>query len=291
MKIFKSLRFASLMILLLYSFLFSQDMAEYYKTNCASCHTIGGGMLTGPDLKNVHERQSREWLVKWIVDPEGVLASGDPYAVKLQKESRGAVMRNIPGMTPELANALLDFIIAESKKEKSQFAGTQLSNRPFLPEDIEEGRALFTGQKRLKNGGPACIGCHHVNSLQTIFGGGRLGLNLTRAYARIGGRKALSAWLVNPPDLTMNPIFKDKPLDAEEILPLVAFLKNETEQDLPLQSSLMINFILFGVVGAVVLLVLFDFVWNFRFREVRRALLREVRRRILSGKQSIETKE
>ncbi len=77
-------------------------------------------MLTGPDLKNVTQRQNRDWLVKWIVDPEGVLASGDPYAIKLQKEARGAVMRNIPGMTPELANALLDFIEAESKKEKSK---------------------------------------------------------------------------------------------------------------------------------------------------------------------------
>ncbi len=283
MVIFKRFLFVTFVILLFESALLAQDMAQYFKTNCSSCHTIGGGMLTGPDLKNVLQRQSRDWLVKWIVDPEGVLASGDPIAIKLQKEARGAVMRNIPGMTPELANALLDFIAAESKKEKSQFAGTQISNRPFLPEDIAEGRMIFTGKKALKNGGPACIGCHHVNSLQGIFGGGRLGLNLTRAYARLGGRKALSAWLVNPPSKTMNPIFKDKPLEAEEILALVAFLKNETEKDLPLQSSLLINFILFGVVGAIVLLVIFDFIWNFRFREVRRAMIREVKRRFLTG--------
>ena len=281
---FKRFLFVIFILLLICAELFAQDMAQFFKTNCYSCHTIGGGMLTGPDLKNVTQRQNRDWLVKWIVDPEGVLASGDPYAIKLQKEARGAVMRNIPGMTPELANALLDFIEAESKKEKSKFAGTQISNRPFLPEDITEGRLIFTGKKALKNGGPACIGCHHVNSLKGPLGGGRLGLNLTRAYARLGGRKALSAWLVNPPSKTMNPIFKDKPLDAEEILPLVAFLKNETEQDLPLQSSLMINFILFGVVGAIVLLVIFDFLWNFRFREVRKALLREVRRQFISGK-------
>ncbi len=279
----KKFLFVFLLISFLCSVTAAQDMAQYFKTNCFSCHTIGGGMLTGPDLKNVTQRQDRQWLVKWIVDPEGVLASGDPYAVKLQKEARGAVMRNIPGMTPELANALLDFIEAESKKEKSQFAGTQISNRPFLPEDISEGRLIFTGKKALKNGGPACIGCHHVNSLEGPFGGGRLGLNLTRAYARLGGRKALSAWLVNPPGPTMAPIFKNTPLDPEEILPLVAFLKNETEKDLPLQSSLLINFILFGVVGAIVLMVIFDFLWNFRFREVRKALLRDVRRRFLTG--------
>ncbi len=274
---------AVIIILLLNYSLLAQELEQYFKNNCASCHTIGGGILTGPDLKNVEQRQSRDWLIKWIGDPEGVLKGGDPYAVKLQKEARGAIMRNIPGMTSKLANTLLDFIAKESKKEKSQFAGTQLSNRPLLPDDIADGRNLFLGKKQLTNGAPACIGCHHVNSLTGIFGGGRLGLNLTRAYARLNGRKALSAWLVNPPSLTMNPVFKEKPLESEEILALVAFLKSETEQDLPLQSSLLVNFILFGLAGAVLLLVVFDFAWNKRFREVRRVLLRESRRKFLAN--------
>jgi mono/diheme cytochrome c family protein len=115
-----------------------------------------------------------------MLDPEGVLKSGDPYAVKLQKEARGAVMTRSPGMTRSLAVALLDLIDLESQLEKSQFAGTQISDRPLLQEDIEEGRALFLGTTRLKHGGPACMSCHTVNSIKGL-GGGRLGLNLTRA--------------------------------------------------------------------------------------------------------------
>lgn len=256
----------------------AQVPADYFKQNCQNCHTIGGGRLTGPDLKNVTQRQSREWLVNWLMDPEGVLKSGDPYAVKLQKESRGAVMTRPPGMTRELANALLDLIEAESKLEKSQFAGTQISDRPFLPEDITEGRAIFTGERPLKNGGPACISCHTVNSLGGL-GGGRLGVNLTRSFATLGGRKGLSAWLVSPASPTMNPIFSKHPLDEEEILPLVAFLKNETEMDLPENTTALVNFLLFGIVGAALLLVAFDFLWNNRFRAVRKPLFQESYRR------------
>ena len=264
---------AILLLFLTFSFSLAQTPAEFFKKNCASCHTIGGGRLTGPDLKNVTERQSRDWLVNWILDPEGVLKSGDPYAVKLQKESRGAVMTRAPGITRDMANALLDLIEAESKLEKSQFAGLQISSRPLLPEDIVEGRALFMGEKRLKNGGPACIACHTVNGVEGLFGGGRLGPNLTRAYARLEGRKGLSAWLSAPPGLTMSPIFSKHPLDGEEILPLVAFLKNETEMDKPERTTAMINFLLFGIGGAVLLLVAFDFIWNKRFRGVRKELI------------------
>lgn len=269
-----------LVVTLIFAFshtVMAQVPATYYKQNCFSCHTIGGGRLTGPDLKNVHERQDRAWLVAWMLDPEGVLKSGDPYAAKLQKEARGAVMSRSPGIRRDIANALLDLIEEESKLEKSQFAGVQVSDRALLPEDIEEGRALFTGAAPLKNGGPSCIGCHHVNSLGGL-GGGRLGLNLTRTYARLEGRKGLAAWLVAPPSLTMSPIFNKYPIDEEEILPLIAFLKNETETDHPESAASLINFVLAGIVGAVVLLVVFDRIWNRRFRAVRRPLIDETYR-------------
>lgn len=256
----------------------AQVPEAYFKQNCQSCHTIGGGRLTGPDLKNVHERQSREWLVNYLQDPEGVLRSGDLYAARLQREARGAVMPRPPGITRELANALLDMIEAESALEKSQFVGVQISDRALLPEDIEEGRLLFTGAKPLKNGGPACIGCHHVNSLGGL-GGGRLGLNLTRAYAKLEGRKGLAAWLVAPPSLTMSPVFTAHPIDEEEILPLIAFLKNETERDLPEGASYPINFLVSGIVGAGALLVVFDRAWGKRFRAVRKPLIKETYRK------------
>src|SRR3989337_709452 len=43
------------------------------------------------------------------------------------------------------------------------------------------GRALFTGARRLENGGPACMSCHSVAGLGAL-GGGALGPDLTLAY-------------------------------------------------------------------------------------------------------------
>jgi mono/diheme cytochrome c family protein len=69
-----------------------QEAAQFYRQNCASCHTIGGGRLAGPDLKNVEERKDRDWLTRFMLDPPAVLQSGDPYAAQLQQEARGVVM-------------------------------------------------------------------------------------------------------------------------------------------------------------------------------------------------------
>ncbi len=77
----------------------AQETADFFRDRCTSCHTIGGGHLTGPDLKNVTQRQDRKWLADFILNPDVVLDSGDPYAQKILTESRGVRMTPIPGMT------------------------------------------------------------------------------------------------------------------------------------------------------------------------------------------------
>src|SRR3990172_3033186 len=61
----------------------AQDDASFFRRNCHSCHTIGGGRLTGPDLKDVSQRKSREWFERFVVNPKFVIDSGDPYAQRL----------------------------------------------------------------------------------------------------------------------------------------------------------------------------------------------------------------
>src|SRR5262245_59831606 len=101
----------------------SEETIAYFKQNCASCHTIGGGKLTGPDLKNVGTRRTREQLAKYVIDPKAAIDSGDPYLVKIWNEANGVYMPTPPGITPERVQKLLDLIEAESALEKSQFAG------------------------------------------------------------------------------------------------------------------------------------------------------------------------
>lgn len=250
----------------------AQDAAAFFKQNCMSCHTIGGGRLTGPDLKGVTDRKDRAWLTQFLQNPKGMIDTGDSYAAKLQQEARGVVMPNINGMTPQQAQALLDFIAAESKLARSQFAGMQVSDRPLTAQDVAQGRLIFLGEKSLSGGGPACLSCHTIKGL-TLLGGGRLGPDLTRVYERLQGRKGLSAWLASPASPTMSPVFKDHAMQPEEVLSLIALFEDSAKKGGQDDTTSLLNFFLLGVGGMVLGLISLDALWKTRFRGVRRSMV------------------
>lgn len=249
----------------------AQDAAAFFRQNCASCHTIGGGRTTGPDLEGVHERRTRAWLERFVLDPPGVIASGDATAKKLQEEARGVLMPRVQGVTPTVVGQLLDLIRAESALERSQFAGMASAQRALTRDDELLGEALFSGATRLQGGGPPCMSCHTVRGLGAL-GGGRLGPDLTGAYGKLGGQQALATWLASPPSLNMQPVFKEHPLTPDEALGLVAYLKKAGARGGVAETGT-VNFVLLGIVGSVFSLVLFDFTWRRRFRSVRRRLV------------------
>jgi mono/diheme cytochrome c family protein len=255
----------------------SEEALAFFRQNCMSCHTIGGGRLTGPDLKGVTERADEVWLADFILDPKAVIDSGDPYAVELLREARGVFMTQVPGIDRTLAEKLVKLIVAESAKERSVFAGLEISDRPLTEADIQAGRDLFMGSADYVNGAPACISCHTVSGIGGL-GGGRLGPDLTDAYDRLEGRKAISAWLGSPPSLVMQPVFRNHSLEGEEILALVAYLKDVAETEETEAPASTLQFLLAGFGGAVFLLLLFDFLWRKRYRATRRPLLRQQRR-------------
>ena len=250
----------------------AQDTAAFFKQNCTSCHTIGGGRLTGPDLKDVTTRKDRAWFVQFLQSPKSMIDSGDSYAVKLQQEARGVVMPNIAGMNQQQAQALLDMITAESNLPRSQFAGMQVSDRPLTAQDIAKGRLVFLGEQQLSGGGPACISCHKVKGL-TLLGGGRLGPDLTRVYERLQGRKGLAAWLSSPSSPTMSPVFKDHAIQPDEIISLVALFEDSARKGGQDDTTSLLNFFLLGVGGMVLGLISLDTLWKTRFRGVRRSMV------------------
>ena len=207
-------------------------------------------------------------------DPKSVIDGGDPYAQELFKASRGVLMPTLTGMTKARAEALLTLIDAESKLEKSQFAGIQISDRPFTPKDVEAGEGIFLGKVALKNGGPSCISCHTAQGIK-LFGGGTLAPDLTTVFERYQERKTLSTWLSAPATPTMQSVYKKQALDGEEILALVAYFQSTLARNPEDVSTVRLNFILIGLAGALVLMGLFDVIWNNRLRTIRRALVLE----------------
>jgi mono/diheme cytochrome c family protein len=246
----------------------AQETADFFRQNCVSCHTIGGGRLTGPDLKNIDDRQDRNWLVRWMLNPRAVIDSGDPYAQDMLSEARQSVMPTISGMTEARAENLLDLIAEESALEESQFKGLQLSDRPFTERDVERGQALFTGNTPFTNGGTPCFSCHTIPGLSGL-GGGRLGPELTGAFERLGGRRNMGAWLYAPATPTMAPLFRDHALEEEEILVLLAVFESAAlapEED---GSADVLSFLLLAFGGTVLALVVCDRIWKRRSLQVR----------------------
>ncbi len=256
----------------------AQDTPDYFRQYCISCHTIGGGRLNGPDLKDVTKRQERAWLVNFMMDPRGVIDSGDPYARKIFEEAGENYMSAIYGMTRERAEKLLDLIEAESQLEESQFKGLQISTAPFTDADRQRGKAIFLGTQPLEHGGPACISCHSMHDLSPL-GGGRLGIDLTNVYERLEGRVKLSSWLVAPATETMLPVFEKHRLTEDEIHALVAYFESTAAERPSSASANQVAFFLLGLAGAAIFVFAFDTIWKRRFHAVRRPLVESLQAR------------
>ncbi len=251
----------------------ADEAATYFRQNCMSCHTIGGGRLVGPDLKDVSKSKDRAWLVRFIANPKFFLDGGDPYALKLKEEARGAVMPNISGLDEAKAASLMTLIEAESKLEKSQFIGLNLGDQPFTALHVLEGQRIFMGTKRLANGGPGCISCHAVDRLPSL-GGGLLGPDLTKVYERLNGRKNLASWMMAPATPTMRPLFANQSMTNDEIVALVAYFEAAAKKPPSTGNASSLSLFFLGLGGAVVMFLGADTIWRKRFRGVRKPLVR-----------------
>jgi mono/diheme cytochrome c family protein len=239
-----------------------------FKQNCASCHTIGGGKLVGPDLKGLKDRApSRDWVLAFLKDPK---SANDDYGKKVRAEFNDTMTAQAH-LGDAALNDIIDFIFAGGPGlvTKALRAATQA--------DVEIGRQLFLGERRLQNGGPSCISCHGIQGVGGLGGGslaaqvGAMNPDLTNAFNRNGGEKGLQASLQSPQFLVMKQVFAEKPITEDEVVALTAYLGAASRSAAPDTSR--DYFIVYGIVGAIVLLVALDLIWIKRFRNVRRTLV------------------
>jgi hypothetical protein len=59
---------------------------QIFQDYCASCHTIGKGILVGPDLAGVTSRREESWLFRQIKEPNLLIEEKDPIAIQLLQE-------------------------------------------------------------------------------------------------------------------------------------------------------------------------------------------------------------
>lgn len=136
--------------------------------------------------------------------------------------------------------------------------------------DAAAGEALFTGRKRLQNGGPTCASCHSVTTLP-FPSGGTMAPDLTHEYSKLGpeGMHYALRTLYFP---AMNALFLKRQLTDQEERDLLAFFENADNAKQGNSHTGM-----FGGAGIVGLLVLVGITWvsgRGRVHSVRRKLLR-----------------
>ncbi|MBI4297141.1 MAG: cytochrome c [Chloroflexi bacterium] len=75
---------------------------------CATCHTIGGGVRVGPDLRGVTERREESWLKVHIQSPSIQRAQNDPIALA-NVEKFGMPMPDL-GLTEQQVEAVIAYL-------------------------------------------------------------------------------------------------------------------------------------------------------------------------------------
>jgi mono/diheme cytochrome c family protein len=249
---------------------FAQQPAAIFADQCSGCHTIGGGVAVGPDLKGVTERRQRTWLRKFIHNSAAVVAAKDPTAVALQKQFGGMEMPAFPEISAAQDEALLDYIAEQSTAAPPVQAPAQVV---IDPQAIAVGRQLFMGERRLVRGGAACISCHTARGIGGL-GGGRLGPDLSLSYERLGKAQGMTGWLSATPTPIMAVTFKKNALTQDEVAALTAFFSDVALGGIANDSG---RYKLLALAGGCTLLgfVAIGGAWRNRLRGVRERLVRK----------------
>ncbi len=255
---------------------FAQEGELLFKNVCAVCHTISKGTLVGPDLANVHQKRSEAWLLQFIKSSQTMVQSGDEDAVAIFTEFNQVVMPDVPYTEAEI-KLIIEFIASQNPEmaavtEKSteqvtdkaeEVVETGRTVNDATEEEIVIGRFLFTGEKRLEGGGPACISCHNVVN-DKIIGGGLLGKDLTDVFTRMN-EAGIKAILGAPPFPVMKEAYKGSVVSEDEAYYLTAFLKYaDQEQYFQHPRNYKQRFLYSGLGGVIFLLVVYGFVWRKR---------------------------
>jgi len=144
--------------------------------------------------------------------------------------------------------------------------------------DYKAGQALFTGERGLTNGGPACMSCHNagVGSL----GGGSLGPDLTKIWS---DKPFLinADWINSEGIPVMGVVFSKKKITVEEVADLQAFFSVQAEKSAASGGS---KFVGVGIIGFVAIMIAFSIIWSGRYRSRNKGTAHDALWRNYGGK-------
>lgn len=96
---------------------------KVFSGRCASCHSVTKD-LTGPALKNVDQRHTEEWIIRFVHGSQSVIKSGDAAAVQLFEKFNKTIMPD----HPDLSTADIQNILAYIKDESAKLANPPVNH-------------------------------------------------------------------------------------------------------------------------------------------------------------------
>jgi mono/diheme cytochrome c family protein len=174
--------------------------AIIYLQKCTGCHTLGGGNLSGPDLK--------------------------PTSVWPRTDLRTAIVRmekSVGPMDDAEIEALIDLLLspeAGSQVEAAQQQKVLSQTAKLEPGSAAVGHALFHGRRSFTNGGLSCSACHAAEGR-----GGNLAADLHTSFARLGELPLMSS-MENPGFPLMRAVYTARPITRQEATHVTAYLES-----------------------------------------------------------------
>ncbi|MBL7830750.1 MAG: c-type cytochrome, partial [Saprospiraceae bacterium] len=119
---------------------------DLFKANCASCHNKNmKDDLTGPALGGVEQRWSgkEKLLYSWIKNSQGVIASGDAYAVALYNKYNKSQMSSFPNLKDEDIASILAYIDAAYTGKLAGAPAAAATGAAAGPQEKSDSNILF----------------------------------------------------------------------------------------------------------------------------------------------------
>jgi protein SCO1/2 len=86
-----------------------------FLSRCTTCHTMGQGDKLGPDLLGVVSRRDRQWLTRWLKEPEVMLKEKDPLAIALLDQYNNIPMPNLKLKSTDISD-LIEYMQEEERR-------------------------------------------------------------------------------------------------------------------------------------------------------------------------------
>ncbi len=138
-----------------------------FRTRCTTCHNIGTGdgqPKVGPNLAGVVKRRDPAWLIRWLKEPDKMLAEQDPIATGLFIAYNYVPMPNMR-LTQDEVHDLLEYVGTEGRRveqvEQTTAAAQDISGAEKPCCMKRKAQALAAKKRQKKNPAPEAKQASH----------------------------------------------------------------------------------------------------------------------------------